>query len=315
MRGKNFTEYEAQTKSMTKKLIENFFPEELPLFEFVWIRFWHKVLQLENKDPREWQIEDLQEEPSGVFSYPSHSANQEVKAILMTTAGICAELIAAERNLDQSEVEEIVNAHIKKHSPPVLAYKGILSAFIDIVDTTDFFPEPEMGEIQSPLPLEEEKKEYKVYSHENSSNPMFQSKSYVEKLETLNEDAMAQRFEIFYFPDKKKLNINGERVPIFKPGKKTSEHIPKALTLFLRNVGRSIGFDIVGEKVWGRDLRPDNEENIKQLRKRIGIVTKRVTNKYIIADMAERRIFILDTDNNERKLKYCLIERKKMDED
>lgn len=160
------TEYKEQIHLMTKKIIEEHFPADLFLFELIWSNLWASICQLKDQDPREWKIEDLRLASSSDFSYPSEVANKELKAILLTFASVVSDLIAAKKNLSRVEVEDIVNTYIEQYLPPKSMHQDIISTFIKTSGNAESTSNPEMGEPPSPLPQEEEKKEYKVYSHE-----------------------------------------------------------------------------------------------------------------------------------------------------
>jgi hypothetical protein len=219
------------------------------------------------------------------------------------------------RKLTKKEIKKILEFFAEKSGCMKFWLPDIASSLNKEIDFSVLDTVEEKISAKTP---EEEKREYKVYSHENSKNPKGATANDVEELEerALNEKA----FDIFFDAAKREIIVNGKRKNFIPEKGKVATYKRRLLSLFLQNVGGFVSSIKMSEIVWGEGKT--NKGTIQQMKRRVCEFTEKAITPFIEWDKATDYIDgytvegynIYKEDGKGNKFKYCLIQRSKNSE-
>jgi hypothetical protein len=331
MKEKDIENYKEQIFSIVKTIVEENFPDELILFELNWHNLWKNLCERDGTDLKNWEYKELKETEALYFPTLSRTEKRRYVSLSKTIRSVVDELLINNEKVSLEELATKTKIYGKEHGTPGFVFQRITELLYEINKSSTSDPsiddvldkilssqkelekstsEAKMGESQSKLSPQEEKKEYKIYSHEYQENPQPASKETVLGFDNMEINERNNRFEIYFNNADGKIFVRGQ-LKSFKENV-GGEKEQKLLYLFLANVGNFVEFSQIKEIIF------HNKETISyavihQLKKRICEFTEGVITPFIemkkSGTTSTKGYLINEKDLNGNLLKYCMISR------
>lgn len=290
--------------STSKKVVSNYFSDELDFFEIIWRIFKDLLSDWKNIKPEKWPIKkDFKPELIESFGAVGGELDLATPLIIGAIAASIYHLGTEGEELSLGRIKEITNMYVKN------SFKGRNEKTDKICESIVSILEVDVHRLKKIIrkPEKKLKYDYVVYSHENTENPKRATKKEVTKLR-LEVKRNPLKYDVFV-DDEKSYNdaaySKGQKVRYLRGASK------RALCLILRNVGGYYTYNEVEKKVLAYNTngydKYCNRRNISSTFKRMRKKLYGVLDDFIIMDGHNKRLNIKDSLSN-KKLKYCLIE-------
>lgn len=226
---------------------------------------------------------------------------------------------------------EKVEVTLKRNWRRKLPYSVILQAvglfaphmFKDLKKTEDLIESEKADEYAMNFHIEkdeptnhEEKKAYKIYSHEKPKKPYPASKEEVEDLRKLSSEEKNKRFHIFFDDEKGQIVVKKQIKKFVGEEGREKLRLKKLLYLILINVGNRISYSKIKFDVMRTPTDKDEDDAsdsaVQQLKKRLCEFTKQELFPFIEPSTkveSGAKGYLIKEEAKGKKFKYCMILR------